>query len=494
MQDGLTLIRQQSLLQRAWSYGWLLPCLGNDERQKIEIEIVNILRELLSLCVEETALDAIVPRASASLRHRLIRFASTASADAHALILARVLPAEPLLRNQSLTDFERRPWRSVGEKRRCYGRLLEAGLRPPGATVELLFDLLKEPDPTILQFRARCIPYLPDILATPMLNLLLENNDGELLRLVKQRVVPLSEALLLNIRSCASKVHQPFVRAALLAATINCLPYDEQAAAFDESLALVRSLPMADWRVPRELMFLSGLQSPVEREHMQIEAWDRAAKIGLHELGASNFAELTRSLTAGASSHAAKLLESVDVLVQIRCLPHLLGNSPQSQAADLTRKLTEATRSSGSYADLQPCIDAIPAELLVSLLEASSDLGPRKLTFGKLEVDRTDWISASAGLTQEVTWPLVFLATTDSSHTLGNHVAEAERLSARVSGMSPSELRIFFSNVLVDAGILDREKLCRLIQAIAIPLRRGFSSGELDILHREIEQSCALYG
>ena len=120
-------------------------------------------------------------------------------------------------------------------------------------------------------------------------------------------------------------------------------------------------------------------------------------------------------------------------------------------------------------------------------LNPMPDLGPRSLTFGKLEVERPLWISVSAGLTHEVTWPPVFLATTYFSYISRSNVAKAGRLSARIAAMSPSKLLIFFSKALLDAAILDREKLFRLIQAIAIALRRGFSVGELDILHGEIE-------
>lgn len=496
LRDGLAQIRMQDALTRAWSYGWLLPHLPNDERSKVESELFGILTDILRIVPESTALEAIAPNASSALRRRLIRFAPSVSAQAHAVILVHLLPWEPQIQKTSLAEFARRNWRTITEKRGAYSRLLEAGLEPPGTSPNLLIALAKEPSPGILEYLTHAILYLPDDFAAPWLDLLQRSAPNLLLLLVQQKQIPLNDFLLKEIQRRAIDITDPFARPALLAATAKILPPDERAAVLSGAVAQLCAIQKSDWRIPLQIFQASkGLESTA-RESLQIEAWIRARDAGFDVFGASHFAELTDELTPSAAQKAAELIRSASAKSRTGCLPHLIAASPSTMTRQLTELLTETALQYKEYSDLKPCIDLLPSDQLPPLFAASTALGPRNAVFGRVDGEAFTRVQPPGSRPAEVLWPTIFLWATqpDLVKARAEEIERlAKQLSTNVQAFDAPQLLAFFSDALVNAKELDREKLCALIEAIVIPLGRVFDQDQLETLQTATEQACSLY-
>jgi hypothetical protein len=496
LRDGLAQIRMRDDLTRAWSYGWLLPHLADNERSKAESQLFSILTGILRIVPESTALEAVAPNASPALRRRLIRFAASVSAQAHAVILVHLLPLEPQIQQASLAEFARRPWRTKPEKRSAYSRLLEAGLKPPGTSPNLLIALAEEPSTGILEYLTHAIPYLPDGFVGLWLDLLQQSAPSYLLSLVQQQQIPLSGFLLKEIQQRAIDTADPFARAALLAATAKILPADECAAVLSQAVTQLCAIQKSDWRIPLQIFRASkGLESTA-RETLQIEAWVRARDVGFDVFGASHFAELTDGLTPSVAREAAELIRSASAKSRTGCLPHLIAASPSTMTRQLTELLTETTLQYKAYADLKPCIDLLPSDQLASLFAASTALGPREAVLGRRNVEAFIKAQPPGSLPAEVSWKTIFLWATQPE--LVRARAEeieglSEQLSANVQSLETPKLLAFFSDALVNATELDREKLCALIEAIAIPLGQVFDQDQLERLRTATEQACSLY-
>lgn len=472
-------------LGKVWTLGRIQPYVGGTEREQLEKVIFEELQRTLFVLAENSSLEAVVPHASPAFRKRIFAHASSKSAATHALVLSHLVPYEPSMRHEWLSDFAARTFSSDADEVRAYTTLLENGVAPPPASVSRLMDLFPKVETKVALSLLSCLlPLLPERVQEGVIGVLFAAGDpSNILLPVVQSSLPLGLTALHRLRHHAHSAKDPVTKAWMLGATLHVIAASERSKATDEALSLIRALPNSDWRKAQALMSVDRVVAVEVRADLQSEAWNIAQTAGLGNLGVSNFKSLCKNLTAGAQAHATSILEGESPRTKVFALPSLIAASSGEAADKQVRMLADATRSHGGYGDLTECIDRISSVHLDLLYDACTAL-------------RTPGISLSESKNQR---------RGVSEKDLQATVVRAWREKTR----PPSAARMFLADkrrgdgvelsavecaaVLVSASDLGVPQLANLFEQLAPHLRAHFSEEEISDLEQTIAFTFAVY-